>query len=85
MASTKRTAIRDAKVAPVGPDPTAGLSASLDLVHNLAAKALETLQQAHTGVELHQAFVRITFDVTSQHRGYLFGRKFHTANIEYFG
>jgi len=29
--------------------------------------------------------LRITFDVTSQHRGYLFGRKFHTANIEYFG
>ena len=39
LASTKRTAIREAAVAPDGLDPAAGLSASLDLTHNFVANS----------------------------------------------
>jgi hypothetical protein len=39
LASTKRTAIREAAVAPTESDPAAGLSASLDLTHNFVANS----------------------------------------------
>ena len=39
LASTTRTAVREATVATTGPEPAAGLSTSLDLTHNFVANS----------------------------------------------
>ena len=39
LATTKRPAVREATVATTGPDPAAGLNASLDLTHNFVANS----------------------------------------------